>query len=395
MKRVGAPVTARRQVGRLLGHRAVVRREGAVERPLARAGGRERGSRGRSRSQGGGERRDVVARQPAHRLLRQARGRRAEPDLHPRPRAAARRSASRTSPPARARRSSARRQGDPLHQRRLSRRARRRGEQEDREGAQGPEVQRPHLRRRSRSGSGTAGSTTSRCTSSVQRSTAASKANDLLAGTKLVAGAGLRRTDRARARATRSTRVWSPDGQSIVFAVRRRTATPPRTPRCRSTSIASPAGGGEPQLIAHDDGELRASALQSRRQDALRDLQRRTTGRSTTSIGSSRSTGRRCRTAARRSPRAVDRSVGGYAISPDGEDDLLHRRGCGAGEDLHACARAAATATQLARSAGARRLHRRADVAENAPVLIGALGQLDQSGRGRAHRPRRRSRTRT
>lgn len=79
-----------------------------------------------------------------------------------------------------------------------------------------------------------------------------SKAHDLLADTKLIAepGFGGRGGEGSR---EEIDAAWSPDGQSVVFAVttKRNTAAYAEVP---IDLYRVAAGGGEPELIAHDDG---------------------------------------------------------------------------------------------------------------------------------------------
>jgi dipeptidyl aminopeptidase/acylaminoacyl peptidase len=129
----------------------------------------------------------------------------------------------------------------------------------------------------------------------VQPLDGSSKGRDLLAGTKLVADPGFSGRPGEGSR-DEIDAVWSPDGQSIVFAVttKKNTAAYAEVP---VDLYRVAAGGGEPELIAHDEG---ATGVRGSRRTERRCTPRsmRTTGRSTTSSGSSRSTIRRWETGA-------------------------------------------------------------------------------------------------
>jgi Tol biopolymer transport system component len=86
----------------------------------------------------------------------------------------------------------------------------------------------------------------------VQPLDAASKAKDILAGTKLVNEPGFSGRPGEGSR-DEIDAVWSPDGQSIVFAVttKKNTAAYAEVPVDLYRVAAT---GGEPQLIAHEDG---------------------------------------------------------------------------------------------------------------------------------------------
>ncbi|HJW93335.1 MAG TPA: S9 family peptidase [Thermoanaerobaculia bacterium] len=86
----------------------------------------------------------------------------------------------------------------------------------------------------------------------IQPLDGAAKSSDLLAGTKLVSEAGFGGRGGEGSREEIDA-AWSPDGQSVVFAVttRRNTAAYAEVPIDLYRVAAS---GGEPELIAHADG---------------------------------------------------------------------------------------------------------------------------------------------
>jgi dipeptidyl aminopeptidase/acylaminoacyl peptidase len=193
-----------------------------------------------------------------------------------------------------------------------------------------------------------------------------SKAKDILAGTKLVAEPGFSGRPAEGSR-DEIEGAWSPDGQSIVFAVttKKNTAAYAEVPVDLYRIAAT---GGEPQLIAHDDGGYgrpRFSpdgktlyATYSPNNGKVYNLER-IVAFDYPSMGN-----RRVLTA------NSDRSVGGYTISPDGKTILFTAEDAGLVKIFSVGANG--TTTQLIPQE--RGVYSDLQFAKNAPVLIGRWG---------------------
>ncbi|HEX7190578.1 MAG TPA: prolyl oligopeptidase family serine peptidase, partial [Thermoanaerobaculia bacterium] len=199
-----------------------------------------------------------------------------------------------------------------------------------------------------------------------RRAEGASKAKDILAGTKLVAEPGFSGRPGEGSR-DEIDAVWSPDGQSIVFAVttKKNTAAYAEVP-VDLYRIA--AGGGEPQLIAHDaggygrprfspDGKTLYTTFSANNGKAY-NLER-LVAFDYPSMGN-----RRVITS------NSDRSVGGYAISPDGKTILFTAEDAGLVKVFSVGANGT-TAQAIPQERG---VYSDLQFAKNAPVLIGRWG---------------------
>ena len=294
-------------------------------------------------------------------------------DLHPRSRRR-RRGAARHEPLHRRALAEVqpRRQAPALRQHGLPERGRRRGEQGRGEGREGPQVQGPRRTTPSPSARGTAGSTKRSRTSSCSPSTAAS-AKDLLAGHEARGRGGIRGDGRRRGAARRSAASGRRTG-SGSSSPRRRDATPARSRKSSTTSIASAPNGGEPEK--HRVRARLATAIRRSAPTARRSTRRssRTTARSTTStqlVAFDWPSMKNERTVAQ-----TDRSVGDYADLQRRQDDLLHGRGFGAGEDLLACRRAAARrSSRIDPERGAYSGHRRRGERAGDRRRVGLVGR--------------------
>ena len=167
--------------------------------------------------------------QPPHRLHREARGRRGRPDLRARRRRRGRGPARHVVARwPRARRAGARTGVDPVPERRLSGRGRRRGQQEDRRRAQGRRSRRSASTTASPSGAGTSGWTTRRARLFVMPADGEGEARDLLAGTQLAGQPGFGGAQRRRLHARTSRRPGRPTARPSS-SWPPPTATPPPT----------------------------------------------------------------------------------------------------------------------------------------------------------------------
>ncbi len=178
------------------------------------------------------------ARQPPHRLLREARRRRTESDL--RSRSDRRRSPARHEPLHRRSRAEvqARRQRHRLHQRRVSRRRGRRGEQESWRRKKRTASSKFACTRPSRSGPGIAGWSRSSRTSSCSRSMPSRSRRTCWPERN----SWPRRDSRERAAAARAAKRFAANGRRTVSGWSLpppRDGIRPRTPRSRTTFIAS------------------------------------------------------------------------------------------------------------------------------------------------------------
>jgi len=190
-----------------------------------------------------------------------------------------------------------------------------------------------------------------------------SKAKDLLAGTKLVAEPGFSGRPAEGSR-DEIDGVWSPDGQSIVFAVttKKNTAAYAEVPVDLYRIAAT---GGEPQLIAHDDGGYgrpRFSpdgktlyATYSPNNGKAYNLDR------IVAFDYPSMSNRRVLTS------NSDRSVGGYTISPDGKTILFTAEDAGLVKIFSVGANGT-TAQTIPQERG---VYSDLQFAKNAPVLIG------------------------
>jgi dipeptidyl aminopeptidase/acylaminoacyl peptidase len=205
-----------------------------------------------------------------------------------------------------------------------------------------------------------------------------SKAKDLLAGTKLVAEAGFSGRPGEGSR-DEIDGVWSPDGQSIVFAVttKKTTAAYAEVP-VDLYRVAAGTGmsalHGEPQLIAHDDGGYGRPhfspdgktlyATFSPNNGKVYNLER-LVAFDYPSMGN-----RRVITS------NSDRSVGGYTISPDGKTILFTAEDAGLVKIFSVGANGT-TAQLIPQERG---VYSDLQFAKNAPVLIGRWGSSINPG---------------
>jgi dipeptidyl aminopeptidase/acylaminoacyl peptidase len=197
----------------------------------------------------------------------------------------------------------------------------------------------------------------------VQPLNGSSKAKDLLAGTKLVAEPGYSGRPGEGSRDDIDA-VWSPDGQSIVFAVttKKNTAAYAEVPVDLYRVAAT---GGEPQLIAHDEGSYNRArfspdgktlyAVFSANNGKAYNLER------LVAFDYPSMANRRVITA------NSDRSVGGYTISPDGKTILFTAEDAG-------LVKIFAVGTNGAAIPQERGVYSDVQFAKNAPVLIGRWG---------------------
>jgi dipeptidyl aminopeptidase/acylaminoacyl peptidase len=193
-----------------------------------------------------------------------------------------------------------------------------------------------------------------------------SKAKDILAGTKLVAEPGFSGRPAEGSR-DEIDGVWSPDGQSIVFAVttKKNTAAYAEVPVDLYRIATS---GGEPQLIAHDDGGYARPrfspdgktlyATYSPNNGKVYNLDR------IVAFDYPSMENRRVLTS------NSDRSVGGYTISPDGKTILFTAEDAGLVKIFSVGANG--TTTQVIPQE--RGVYSDVQFAKNAPVLIGRWG---------------------
>lgn len=200
----------------------------------------------------------------------------------------------------------------------------------------------------------------------VQTLDGSSKAKDLLAGTKLVAEPGFSGRPGEGSR-DEIDAVWSPDGQSIVFAVttKKNTAAYAEVP-VDLYRIA--ANGGEPELIAHDDGGYgrpRFSpdgktlyATFSANNGKVYNLDR------IVAFDYPSMANRRVITS------NSDRSVGGYTVSPDGKTILFTAEDAGLVK-LFSVGANGTTAQAMPQERG---VYSDIQFAKNTPVLIGRWG---------------------
>jgi dipeptidyl aminopeptidase/acylaminoacyl peptidase len=206
----------------------------------------------------------------------------------------------------------------------------------------------------------------------VQPLDGSSNAKDLLAGTKLVAEPGFSGRPGEGSR-DEIDAVWSPDGQSIVFAVttKKNTAAYAEVPVDLyrvATQTGMSALHGEPQLIAHDEGSYgrpRFSpdgktlyATFGANNGKPYNLER------LVAFDFPSMENRRVLTA------NSDRSVGGYTISPDGKTILFTAEDAGLVK-LFTVSANGTTAQAIPQEGG---VYSDLQFAKSAPVLIGRWG---------------------
>ncbi|HEV8433887.1 MAG TPA: hypothetical protein VGR95_10780 [Thermoanaerobaculia bacterium] len=203
----------------------------------------------------------------------------------------------------------------------------------------------------------------------VQPLDGTSRAKDVLAGTKLIAEPGFSGRP-GEGSLDEIDAVWSPDGQSIVFAVttKKNTAAYAEVPVNLYRVAAS---GGEPQLVAHDEGGYgrpRFSpdgktlyATFGANNGKVYNLER------IVAFDYPSMSNRRVITA------NSDRSVGGYTISPDGKTILFTAEDAGLVK-LFSVGANGTTAQAVPQERGVYSDVQFAQKSTGAPVLIGRWG---------------------